>query len=50
MRYTNWDVLIFPEIGDVKTPLQEFYTTCTVTQDPGKNLRSLLYIPLTRQL
>lgn len=35
MRYTNWDVLIFPEIGDTKTPLQEFGTNCTVTQDPG---------------
>lgn len=50
MRYTNWDVLIFPETGDVKKPLQEFFTTCTVTQDPGKPLRNLLYPSLTRQL
>ena len=50
MRYTNWDVLIFPETGDVKTPLQEFYTTCTVTQDPGKHLRNLVCTSLTRQV
>lgn len=31
----NWDILIFPEVGDSKTPLQEFGTNCTVTQDPG---------------
>ncbi|KAK4696300.1 hypothetical protein P7C71_g1595, partial [Lecanoromycetidae sp. Uapishka_2] len=34
MRYMNWDVLIFPEVGDSKTPLQEFGTNCTVIQDP----------------
>ncbi len=42
MRYMNWDVLIFPEVGDSKTPLQEFGTNCTVTQDPGKILQSLI--------
>lgn len=36
MRYMNWDVLVFPETGDTKTPLQEFSTNCTVIQDPGK--------------
>lgn len=50
MRYTNWDVLIFPETGDVKTPLQEFFTTCTVTQDPGKHLQSTLYFTNTSTL
>lgn len=34
MRYQNWDVLIFPLVGDSKTPLQEFGTACTVNQDP----------------
>ena len=38
MRYMNWDVLIFPETGETKTPLQEFATACTVVQDPGKAL------------
>lgn len=33
----NWDVLIFPETGDTKTPFQEFTTACTVIQDPGKS-------------
>lgn len=37
MRYQNWDVLIFPVIGDSKTPLQEFGTACTVNQDPGED-------------
>ncbi|MCJ1311074.1 hypothetical protein MMC25_004744 [Agyrium rufum] len=32
MRYTSWDVLIFPEPS--KTPLQEFKTACYVVQDP----------------
>lgn len=36
MRYQNWDVLIFPLVGDSKTPLQEFGTACTVNQDPGE--------------
>ncbi|KAL2050234.1 hypothetical protein ABVK25_009461 [Lepraria finkii] len=34
MRYNNWDVLIFPETGESKTPLQEFGTVCMVTEDP----------------
>ena len=33
MRYTNWDVLLFPEGS--KVPLQEFQTSCYVTEDPG---------------
>lgn len=33
MRYTNWDVLLFPEGS--KVPLQEFKTGCYVTEDPG---------------
>lgn len=33
MRYTNWDVLLFPEGS--KVPLQEFKTSCYVTEDPG---------------
>ena len=37
MRYQNWDVLIFPLLEDSKTPLQEFGTSCTVNQDPGKD-------------
>ena len=37
MRYQNWDVLIFPLVGDSKTPLQEFGTACTVNQDPGED-------------
>ena len=37
MRYQNWDVLLFPLSEDSKTPLQEFGTSCTVNQDPGKN-------------
>ena len=41
MRYQNWDVLIFPLVGDSKTPLQEFGTACTVNQDPGKDKPSL---------
>ena len=41
MRYQNWDVLIFPLVGESKTPLQEFGTTCTVNQDPGKDQPSL---------
>ena len=41
MRYQNWDVLIFPLVGESKTPLQEFGTTCTVNQDPGKDEPSL---------
>ena len=40
MRYQNWDVLIFPLVGDSKTPLQEFGTACTVNQDPGKDKSS----------
>lgn len=35
MRYTNWDVLLFPEGS--KTPLQEFKTSCYVTDDPGND-------------
>ncbi len=54
MRYMNWDVLVFPEAGDTKTPLQEFSTTCTVIQDPGKqstnqHLRSKLIESSLRQ-
>lgn len=41
MRYQNWDVLIFPLVGESKTPLQEFGTACTVNQDPGKDKPSL---------
>ena len=41
MRYQNWDVLIFPLIGDSKTPLQEFGTACTVNQDPGEDSPTL---------
>ena len=41
MRYQNWDVLIFPLIGDSKTPLQEFGTACTVNQDPGEDSSTL---------
>ena len=41
MRYQNWDVLIFPLVGETKTPLQEFGTGCTVNQDPGKDKPSL---------
>ena len=36
MRYTNWDVLIFSEAEDTKTPLQEFRTTCEVIQDASE--------------
>ena len=41
MRYQNWDVLIFPLIGDSKIPLQEFGTACTVNQDPGEDFQVL---------
>lgn len=41
MRYQNWDVLIFPLVGDSKTPLQEFGTACTVNQDPGEDILKL---------
>ncbi len=34
MRYQNWDVLIFPDLS--KIPFQEFKTSCSVIQDPGK--------------
>jgi hypothetical protein len=34
MRYQNWDVLLFPDLS--KIPLQEFKTSCSVIQDPGK--------------
>ena len=43
MRYQNWDVLIFPLVGDSKTPLQEFGTGCTVNQDPGKDKPPLAF-------
>lgn len=46
MRYQNWDVLIFPLVGDSKTPLQEFGTACTVNQDPGED-KSTLHSPTT---
>ena len=45
MRYQNWDVLIFPLVGDSKTPLQEFGTACTVSQDPGEDKLTLLSQP-----
>jgi len=41
----NWDVLVFPETGDTKTPLQEFSTACTVIQDPGKRSINLRLYP-----
>ena len=41
MRYQNWDVLVFPLLGDSKTPLQEFGTACTVNQDPGEDSPTL---------
>lgn len=47
MRYQNWDVLIFPLIGDSKTPLQEFGTACTVVQDPGESGPMPLYLCTT---
>lgn len=47
MRYMNWDVLIFPETGETKTPLQEFSTACTVIQDPGKTPKYTLEYKLT---
>jgi hypothetical protein len=34
MRYTNWDVLLFPHGS--KTPMQEFRTQCFVTRDNGR--------------
>jgi hypothetical protein len=34
MRYQNWDVLLFPDLS--KIPFQEFKTSCSVVQDPGK--------------
>lgn len=33
MRYTNWDVLLFPERS--KVPIQEFRTQCCVISDKG---------------
>lgn len=45
MRYQNWDVLIFPLVGDSKTPLQEFGTACTVNQDPGEDTSTLHFAP-----
>ena len=47
MRYQNWDVLIFPLVGDAKTPLQEFGTTCTVNQDPGEDSPKLCLYTVT---
>ena len=32
MRFSNWDVLLFPDTS--KTPIQEFKTVCHVVQDP----------------
>ena len=40
MRYSNWDILIFAEAGDTKTPLQEFRTICEVVQDASEQLLS----------
>jgi hypothetical protein len=33
MRYSNWDVLLFP--ANSKVPIQEFRTQCCVTSDKG---------------
>lgn len=37
MRYTSWDVLLFPERS--KVPIQEFRTQCCVVSDKGMTCR-----------